>query len=542
MAGAVQQTGESGQRRIQSYPRELQASIERWAAVYHRFGGQDAFAHPLRVLERAVDHNMVELPKIGDREIDPKQLNLKLANIILAHLFRCSINNRADFPMEDFGRHQMVVDGFATFNALRENDLHERDPSIYGRILRKPSLGTLARCVDLAQYGPDTVKSEAELYDLDPTVFYSFDPTTKMTEYEHAAHVGRMIYSPLADLFGYRVLAGDIMEMSYYHLNRKMYEEVKLYLELLEANIEATHRLLNLVKLQLEAILKAQGYKFEIKVRTLKHPGKVMEKVDRYSRKDHESIEKHITALHDLVAFTVVLHSRKVGGKERIMSQNDIEEYRNVASIIAGLVSSQAELRSNGDYEHLYTDRITKPKPNGYQSFHVDMEFADPKLVSLEGIVRSQRMHEYADRGGAAHHLFKGGGTLTATIEQAYTDVKDAIAKGTNPIDTDTSPSYQRIRFSIPGVEPYDRVVPGKATIAEALVCGGIDLSGRYAISPSRSLLDRADGTINLSVVNSPTPLVTSDELVRQLISLAVLPSTSQVLGALKKQLSGRKT
>lgn len=501
---------------IGRYPPQLQASVIRWANTYHRIGGQDALPHVLRVLDNSIAHDMVEPQKIGDGKVDPKQLNIKLANIILAHVFRRGKDNRRDFPSEDFERHRLVVDGFEVFDALRENDLGRMSSSEYGRLLQKPSLGTLARCVDIAQYGPDGIKAEVELSHLDRTRFYHFDNTTGLSEYRHVAHVARMVYAPLADLLGYRQLAGDLMEMSYFHLDPEKYREIKLHLDLLAEEIAATKRLMAAVLPQLRAILTAQGYRFEIRERQIKHLGKVMEKVDRYSRKDGGTIEEHTKRVHDLVAFTVILDSKN----GRTITQNDMEDYRNVATIIAGLVSAITPLRSNGDYEKLYTDMISEPKSSGYQSYHVDMEFESTELVGLEAIVRNRMMDEYASRGGAAHHLFKGGRGLTKVIEHAYDNVKRAIETGVNPADLEVTPVNQRVEFHLPGREPFSKIIPGGARIVEALICGGVSLSDHLTISPSRSLLDPIGETIRIQLARASEPMVSSRSTLHQLLPL----------------------
>ncbi|MFH1785100.1 MAG: hypothetical protein ABH842_01605 [Candidatus Micrarchaeota archaeon] len=519
------------------WPPQLQASARRWADCYAKFGGQDAFSHPLRVLDRAIDHDMVELHKIGDRRVDPKQLNLKLANIILGHIFRHGRNNRRDFPSEDFERSQLTMSGFEIFDALRENDLSAMSRARYGELLETPSLGTLARCIDVAQYGPDGLTSEGELANLDPNIFYRFSPYTGKSEYEHIARVARMVYAPLCDLFSYRKLAGDLMQMSYYHLDRGIYDDVNLYLKLLETKIAATQRLMEAVLLQLKERLDSAGYRYDIIFREQKHPGKVMEKVDRYSRGDGLSTETHIESLSDLVAFTVVLHSKKDGNGGKVITQNDLDDFEFVAKSIVEIVSGLKKLRNNNYSASLFTDRITNPKESGYQSYHVDMAFEDHSLVGLEAIVRNTIMHTYAERGGAAHHLFKGGAGLTKTVEKAYRNIKDAIAGGQNPNDTDRSVSYQRIQFVVPGSEPYLRIVPGGASVGEALICGGISLFDRLSIDPPRSIFDQIRGTSELRLVTSGYPLVANEQILRELQMMAINPSTAREIHGLIREL-----
>jgi hypothetical protein len=514
--------------------------MARWAATYSKFGGQDALPHLKRVLDASIAHCMVEPEKIGDRAIDPRQLNLKLANVIMAHVFRRSKTNKRDFHSEDFERHQLVVEGFNTFDALRENDLGHQDPHVYGSLLQTPSLGLLARMVDLTQYGRDGQASEHELSGLDPAVFYFFDSKTGKTEYEHVALAARKVYSPLADLFGYRRLAGDLMEIVYYNLHRSIYEDVNSTLSLLTESVESTRRMMAAAIVQLDLALRSQGYKFDILARENKHHGKVMEKAHRYSMRDGRSVSRHVAELHDLVAFTVVLHSRN--GK--MVTQNDLPEFENAARIIVDTVKGITPLRKGLTGREVYTDMITNPKANGYQSFHVDLSFESRDLVCLEAIVRNTRMHQYSERGGAAHFLYKGGGEEARTVERAYRDVKNAIESGSQPsISVTDSSSYRRIRFYVQGEDkPRVRVVPSGACIGEALICADVDLTNGLILYPKRSLLEGVEGIAELKLVHaSEKGDLISASMIDELIRRAVLEQTRERLVSMKRSLSGKR-
>jgi len=54
-----------------------------------------------------------------------------------------------------------------------------------------------------------------------------------------------------------------------------------------------------------------------------------------------------------------------------------------------------------------FKDFVARPKPNGYQSLHTNVRLPDGRLVEVQ--VRSEAMHEAAERGAAAHGLYKGG-------------------------------------------------------------------------------------------------------------------------------------
>lgn len=518
------------------YPAQLQASMARWASAYSKFGGADAFSHAKRVLDVAIAHDVVEPRKIGNNKVDPRELNLRLANVILGHVFKEGRTNKKDFPSEDFERCALVVEGFNTFDALRQNDLTFQDKARYSELLEKPSLGLLARLVDLTQYGLHGKTSEGELAHLDSSKFYVYNQLRGKTEYEMIGSAARNIYSPLADMLGYRDLAGDLYKIYYQHVEPNAHQEVMQALELLESRIEMTRLVAEAVISQLKIKLKRAGFHYTLKIRPGKHPGKVMEKADRYQRQNGQNTYRVVSELNDLVAFTVILHSKN--GKA--VTQSDVDDFAMVAREIVRIANSIQPLRHKSEGQ-MFTDMVSRPKPNGYQSFHVDMSLEGMDVVNMEAIIRNGRMESYAESGGAAHYLYKGGAGLAQQVASAYHDVKKAILdNGAQMLSPSDTSSQRRINIHVEGeASPRRKIVDERACVGEALIVAGIDLSNGLELKPSISLLAPIKGVSSLYLGHAEEKgQMLSRSMIDMLIQKAVYPHVQETLRGYRKRVT----
>ncbi|KAK9914674.1 hypothetical protein M0R45_038436 [Rubus argutus] len=80
-----------------------------------------------------------------------------------------------------------------------------------------------------------------------------------------------------------------------------------------------------------------------------------------------------------------------------------------------------------------FDDYIVNPKPSGYQSLHTAVQ--GPDRSPLEVQIRTQRMHEYAEHGLAAHWLYKETGSKLSNRSSTDESEIDAASFLSNTIE-----------------------------------------------------------------------------------------------------------
>lgn len=187
------------------------------------------------------------------------------------------------------------------------------------------------------------------------------------------------LYAPLANRIGLHSIKSELEDLSLKYLEPKEYREIALKLK--ETKRQRTKQINEFIA-PIEERLNQLGYKFKIYGR----PKSIYSIWNKIHKKGVPFEE-----VFDLLAIRVILD---------VPLEKEKQECWNVYSIITeNYIPSSERLR----------DWISKPKSNGYEALHTTVMGPSGKFIEVQ--IRTTRMDDIAERGVAAHLLYKEGKT-----------------------------------------------------------------------------------------------------------------------------------
>ena len=194
------------------------------------------------------------------------------------------------------------------------------------------------------------------------------------------------IYAPFAHRFGLGQVKWELEDLAFKYLHREEYDEIKRNLkETRRDREEYIRRFAEPIRQRLEQ----SGLKYDIGGRP-KHIYSIYNKM--------QAREKNFDELYDLFAVRIILETKD----------------KNECFLVYGIVT---EIYT--PVPERFKDYISVPKKNGYQSLHTTVIGADGRRVEIQ--IRNRIMHEVAEKGVAAHFLYK----------------QESLGKKAAPTDTD---------------------------------------------------------------------------------------------------------
>jgi (p)ppGpp synthase/HD superfamily hydrolase len=366
---------------------------------YERLGAQDVYAHACDVLRAAVRGKLL-LP--SSNGADP--FSLRLAELILYHSFENDTYLPSPALTSGFGR------VFPVHTALKRLDSMEGDRSEdYVRLLRDRSIdpadlivALYARIADMMTVHEKTTRQAASIRM--PGVFAMHESWDQVK----TAWADPMlrVYCPIADwgaqTVAYRDMRDNAIRYLYPEEFGKTVAEMQKWMpalartnDILQTTLALMSRRLNLRVLVANHYSEVSQAFPELDDRTVAVSLKPFKGIGGLLNK---SIKKGvpIEKVHDWTGFTVITDT-----EERMY---DVVTFLHDAGIRAA--ASEAGITDLCILPPV--DYARNPKPvTHYRSVHIDTVSRDPRMVPLEAIVRTKRMHEEADEGTAGHDIYK---------------------------------------------------------------------------------------------------------------------------------------
>ena len=173
------------------------------------------------------------------------------------------------------------------------------------------------------------------------------------------------VFAPMADRLGMGRVRMQIEELAFSYLDPKEYRQLE---NTMKKRLGKSTRKLGTVRIEVERELKKHGIAFEIN-------GRVKSIYSLYRKL--KKVDGNIDDIYDLMALRIIV--------------SDNETCYRVLGILHSMY--QPMIARIKDY-------IAVPKPNGYQSLHTTVITPSKQIVEFQ--IRTQEMHDYAERGLAA--------------------------------------------------------------------------------------------------------------------------------------------
>jgi GTP diphosphokinase / guanosine-3',5'-bis(diphosphate) 3'-diphosphatase len=214
----------------------------------------------------------------------------------------------------------------------------------------------------------------------------------------------RYIYAPLAHRIGLYNVKTELEDLSLKYTDPEKYFHVKSKIEEGEkSQISYIKSFSNFVS----STLQKEGLKYYLK-------GRSKSIYSIYSKMEAQNIP--FEKVYDKFAIRVVYKSNE--RNEKFLA------WKIYSVITDHFTPNPTRLR----------DWITAPKSNGYEALHITVNGPDNKWVEIQ--IRSERMHEIAEKGYAAHYKYKDGDHKDLGIENWIDKLKEVLEDNTgNAID-----------------------------------------------------------------------------------------------------------
>ena len=428
-----------------------QSDIQSMRHFYSRIRALPQYDHCHEVYAKGAKVSIIEEDIVRDRLETPERrwANVALRRLALCHVLDPEEIRQTSISLPSALRDDRVIEELEIFGRLSELERTGAPTSAYASVLNngQPPLALLVKLADYAV----THQNEAQLVNFVSSgrrslirQYASVDEAQMVMKMD--AKAGERIYAPIAELFGYPELAGDIFQHAFRINHPEIHEHVlgTMQDETMMARLARTQLLVSELAKVINNVLKACGFEAEVTVRKYKHDGKKMSKTLRHLTRDYEksadrlhmSLDEYVRQnvrsfdferFNDWVAVRAVVSMFK----GRDVDALPYDEQKRVLELGLSCINNALDMLRLA-YKDLVGELIAKPqfwnKENGYRSHHIDVHSVRKDsvigLLPFEVQLRTAEWHEVAEHGKAGHYYYIGGEpAFVDMIVRTYHDI-----------------------------------------------------------------------------------------------------------------------
>ena len=293
------------------------------------------------------------------------------------------------------------------------------------------------------------------------------------------------MYGPIASRLGISTWKDELEDLAFKVVFPSEYDKTK---QLLDEEIQRRGTNIKETVKKLEHILRTEGIKFEEVSGRVKRVYSLHRKLERY--------KGDIAKVYDVVAF-------------RIITRSSTDCYAAMGVIHKHYQPVPGRIK----------DYIATPKPNGYQSIHTTVFDVGSKTIEIQ--IRTDLMHEEAERGVAAHWFYEEEGKSDYTARLQAPWIKELSAWQELADDPDEYLESLKIDFfrdrifvftpkgdikDLPlGATVIDFAFAVHSSLGEHMM--GAKINGKMA-----SIFDELDNEDTVEIIKSKKPVTISQD------------------------------
>ncbi len=217
------------------------------------------------------------------------------------------------------------------------------------------------------------------------------------TKQHKIAYETLFIYAPLAHRLGLAPIKTELEDLGFKYLHPDIYRDID---NAINANKNTRDEEYTAFVTPIKEKLTLMGYDFTISARV-----KSVYSVWKKMQAKHISLDD----IYDLLAVRIVFHP------------NDAMSEKDQCWIIYSAITEIYR-----PHPERIRDWISMPKANGYEALHVTVMGSDGSWVEVQ--IRSERMHELAEHGLAAHWKYKSGLLEDNELDKWLHELQDVLA------------------------------------------------------------------------------------------------------------------